>query len=48
MRTSELGMSQFEQRENIKFCQKLDKTAAETFAIMQQVYGEDALSRIVV
>ncbi|KAJ4436457.1 hypothetical protein ANN_19090 [Periplaneta americana] len=41
-------MSQFEQRANIKFCQKLGKTAAETFQMMQQVYGEDAVSRSVV
>ncbi|KAJ4427289.1 hypothetical protein ANN_24907 [Periplaneta americana] len=44
MRTSEPEMSQFEQRANIKFCQKLGKTAAETFQMMQQVYGEDAHS----
>ncbi|KAJ4442695.1 hypothetical protein ANN_04284 [Periplaneta americana] len=48
MRTSEPEMSQFEQRANIKFCQKLGKTAAETFQMMQQVYGEDALNRSVV
>ncbi|KAJ4442516.1 hypothetical protein ANN_04103 [Periplaneta americana] len=44
MRTSEPEMSQFEQRANIKFCQKLGKTAAETFQMMQHVYGEDAHS----
>ena len=38
-------MSHFEQRTNIKFCQKLGKTATETFQTMQQVYGHDALSR---
>ncbi|KAJ4436093.1 hypothetical protein ANN_18720 [Periplaneta americana] len=48
MRTSEPEMSQFEQRANIKFCQKLGKTAAEMFQMMQQVYGEDAVSRSVV
>ncbi|KAJ4427328.1 hypothetical protein ANN_24948 [Periplaneta americana] len=48
MRTSEPEMSQFEQRGNIKFCQKLGKTAAEAFQMMQQVYGEDAVSRSVV
>ncbi|KAJ4431822.1 hypothetical protein ANN_20427 [Periplaneta americana] len=48
MRTSEPEMSQFQQRANIKFCQKLGKTAAETFQMMQQVYGEDAVSRSVV
>ena len=40
MRTLELEMSQFEQ--NIKLGQKLGKTYAE---MMQQVYGEDALSQ---
>ena len=41
-------MSQLEQRTNIKFCHKLGKTATETFHMMQQVYGDDALSRRVV
>ena len=35
--------SQFEQRENIKFYQKVGKAAVETFEMMQQFYGEDAL-----
>ncbi|KAG5329434.1 GVQW3 protein, partial [Acromyrmex charruanus] len=34
-----------EQRANIKFCFKLDKTFTETFQLMQQVYGDDCLSR---
>jgi hypothetical protein len=37
-------MSQFEQRENVKFCQKLSKTASETFHMIKQAYGE-ALGR---
>ena len=41
-------MSQLEQWTNIKFCQKLGKTAAKTFQMMQQVYGGDTLSRSVV
>ena len=36
MRKSELEIPQFEQRANIKFCQKLGKTAAEAFEMMQQ------------
>ena len=46
MHTSEPEMSQFEQRADN--CQKLGKTAAEMFQIMQQVYIEDALSHSVV
>lgn len=34
-----------EQRINIKFCFKLGKTAAETYEMLKQVYGEEALSR---
>ena len=41
MRTSELEMSQFEQRSNNKFYQILGKTAA--FEKMQQVYGKVTL-----
>jgi hypothetical protein len=37
-------MSQFEQRENVMFCQKLGKSASETFHMIKQAYGE-ALSR---
>jgi hypothetical protein len=33
-------MSQFEQRENVKFCQKLGKSASETFHMIKQAYGE--------
>jgi hypothetical protein len=40
-------MSQFEQRENVKFCQKLGKSASETFHMIKQAYGE-ALGRSVV
>jgi hypothetical protein len=40
-------MSQFEQRENVKFCQKLGRSASETFHMMKQAYGE-ALGRIAV
>jgi hypothetical protein len=38
-------MSQFEQRANIKFCQKLCKSRSETFNMTKQVYGEEALGR---
>jgi transposase len=38
-------MSQFEQRANIKFCQKLGKSPSKTFNMMKQVYGEEALGR---
>jgi len=34
-----------EQRANIKFCSKLEKTAAETVELMRQVYGDNCLSR---
>jgi hypothetical protein len=34
-------MSQFEHRENFKFCQKLGKSASETFQMIKQVYGEE-------
>ena len=37
-------MLPLEQRINIKFCQKLGNTSTETFQMMQQVYGDDALS----
>jgi hypothetical protein len=36
-------MSQFEQWENVKFCQKLGKSDSETFQMMKQAYGEKAL-----
>ena len=48
MRTSELEMSEFEERANIKFCQKSGKNAAETFEMMQQVCSENSLSSNVV
>jgi hypothetical protein len=35
-------MLQFEWA-NIKFCQKLGKSPSETFNMMKQVYGEEAL-----
>jgi hypothetical protein len=34
-----------EQRVCIKFCQKLGKTATETYEMLQQTFGETALSR---
>jgi transposase len=34
-----------EQRENIKFCFKPGKTATETFQLITQAYGDNALSR---
>jgi hypothetical protein len=30
-------MSQFEQRENVKFCQKLGKSASETFQMIERM-----------
>jgi hypothetical protein len=41
-------MSQFEQRANTKFCQKLGKSPSETFNMMTQVYGKEALESSVV
>jgi hypothetical protein len=40
-------MSQFEQRENVKFCQKLGKSASEKFQMIKQVYGKEALGHSV-
>jgi hypothetical protein len=37
-------LSQFEQQENVKFCQKLGKSASEMFHMIKQVYSE-ALGR---
>jgi hypothetical protein len=37
-------MSQFEQRENITFCQKLGKSASKMFHMIKQAYGK-ALGR---
>ena len=34
-----------EQRICIKFCFKIGKTATETYQLLQQAYGEDALGR---
>jgi hypothetical protein len=34
-----------EQRVCIKFCQKLGKTATETYEMLQQAFGETELSR---
>ena len=42
------SISQLEQWINIKFWNKLGKTAAETFQMMEEVYGDDALNRSVV
>jgi hypothetical protein len=36
-------MLQLEQWENIKFCQKLGISTSETFLMIKQVYGEEAL-----
>ena len=33
-----------EQRANLKFLAKLGKTPSESFAMMQQVYGEETMS----
>ena len=34
-----------EQRYAVKFCFKLEKSASETFELIRQAYGDDALSR---
>jgi len=34
-----------EQRICIKFCFKIGKTATETYKLLQQAYGEDAMGR---
>jgi len=34
-----------EQRICIKFCFKIGKTATETYQLLQQAYGEDAMGR---
>jgi hypothetical protein len=36
-------MSQFEQQEVVKFCQKLGKSASEMFQMKKQAYGEESL-----
>jgi hypothetical protein len=36
-------MLQFEQWENVKFCQKIGKSTSETFQMIKQAYGEEAL-----
>jgi hypothetical protein len=38
-------MSQFEQQENVKFCQKLGKSSSETFQMVKQAYSKEALGR---
>jgi hypothetical protein len=38
-------MSQFEQWENVKFYQNLGKSVSETFQMIKQAYGEEALGR---
>jgi hypothetical protein len=38
-------MLQFEQWENVKFCQKLCKSASKTFQMIKQAYGEQAFGR---
>ena len=34
-----------EQRDNLKFLAKLGKTHSESFAMLQQLYGEETMSR---
>jgi hypothetical protein len=41
-------MSQFEQRVNINFCPELGKSAIETFQMVKQTYGKQALESSVV
>jgi len=38
-------VSQFEQRANIKFMCRLEKSASETLSALQQVYGDTALKK---
>jgi hypothetical protein len=38
-------MLQFEQRENVKFCQKFGKSISKTLQMVKQAYGEEALGR---
>jgi hypothetical protein len=38
-------MLQFEHHENVKFCQKLGKSASKMFQMIKQEYGEGALGR---
>jgi hypothetical protein len=35
-------MSQFERRENVKLCQKLDKFSREKYQMIKQAHGEEA------
>ena len=42
-RLSRRAMS-LEQRANLKFLAKLGKTPSESFAMLQQVYGEETMS----
>jgi hypothetical protein len=37
-------MSQFEQWEHLKFCQKLGRSTSETFQMIKQAYSEETLS----
>ncbi|WP_316399518.1 leucine zipper domain-containing protein [Bradyrhizobium sp. 33ap4] len=34
-----------EQRANVKFCVKLEKSATETFEMIRQAYGDESVSR---
>jgi hypothetical protein len=43
LQAAEIEISQFEQRENIKFCQKLGKSASKTFQMIKRAYSEEAL-----
>jgi hypothetical protein len=38
-------MLQFEHQENVKFCQKLGKSASKTFQTFRKEYGEEAFCR---
>jgi hypothetical protein len=39
---------QFEELENVKFCQKLGKSASKTFQMIKQVYSREALGHRIV
>ncbi len=38
-------MVKFEHRTNMKFCFKFDKTTTETYIMLQNVYGETAVTK---
>lgn len=45
LRAAEIENIALSQLGKVKFCQKLGKSASETFQMIKQVYGEKALGR---